>query len=556
QFRNRKCVEVLDARTFIVLSRLDAYNSQLDVYHKEEEWKPVCSLPTHSLDHMCYLHRSRLVILSFELMPVEKSVALFLRLTDDLRLVVVDTVEATVRNGWCSQNESYIETREGLTYRLGNLAGTEDETADSIRCVLPEAEGRAMLNVIVSGDPGMNYGYVNKEGNTVIRPRFSSAQGFESGSAVVGLTPHGFQGVVNKEGDYLMPCHASWIGPLSEGCRRVAFAGFPSAGKEPEQGLFGLLRKDGEWLLKPDYSVVRNMSEGRAAVSFGNGDENWITAEGRRLSEDGYQVAGDFSQGLASAMKDDLNCYVDTMGKPAIDRRFRVALPFSEGAAGVQLQSGFWCFIDLFGKKLGKDQFDEVFSHSCGFASVRRGNGWGYVDEKGLQASDMDFERTYNFVSGLGVVVREGLWNFLTSEGKLASPKGWEGTYLPAEGMGAFKSGGLFGYVNARGDVAVEPRFPSAYAYCEGLSAVLQDELWGYIDKSGEWAIEPRFAAVRNFREGLAPARVTADGPWGYIDTNGDFVLPPAFNEAYLFSSGMAVVGFPSGSGQPERRFN
>lgn len=545
QYRSVESAEIIDENTFMVLSRLDQENSQLDIFHKESEgerWKVVSSLPTHAFTLMHYLHEGNFVLLSFKIMPRENSVVVFLYLNEDLQLIPLDTVDLTMQALWFDSSGSYIQTRTGLVYGIDILKKPESPPAPALEYSLPSGGKPAQVSVGRSKGIGISYGYIDKTGNMVIAPRFTYAQGFTDGLAGVGLLPHRFCGLVNRSGSFILPAHASWIGSSSEGYRRIAFASYVSS-EEPQDALFGIIGSDGHWLVPPRYSMLFDVREDRAVVQFMTGDENWVGVEGNRLSGDSYQICGNFSFGLASAMKDDLNGYVDLYGKVVIDFKFRSALPFYDGAAGVKREDDLWRCIDTSGKELGGKVYDEFFSHVEGFAVVRSGDRWGYLDAQGKEPFGMGFDRTYSFTTGLAAVISDDRWGYLTAEGKLVSEKGWDGTFLPAEGMGAYKKNELFGYVNREGEIVTEPRFPSTYAFSEGLSAVLVDGKWGFIDRNGKLVIEPRFAEVRDFKEGLAPVRETGEGPWGFIDREGNIVIEPRFREAYVFSSGLAVVG-------------
>lgn len=545
QYRGVESAEIIDENTFMVLSRLNQENSQLDIFHREgegEEWKVVSSLPAHAFTLMRYLHDDNLVLLSFKIMPKENSVVVFFCLNEDLQPIPLDTVDLTMQALWFDSSGSYIQTRTGLVYGIDILKKPESPPAPALEYSLPTGGKSALVFIGKTMDIGISYGYIDKSGNVVIAPRFANAQGFRDVNAGVGLLPHRFCGLVNRSGSFVLPAHASWIGSPSEGFRRIAFAGYVSS-EEPQDALFGIIGSEGRWLVPPKYSMVFDVREGRAVVQFMEGDENWVGVDGNRLSGDSYQICGDFSEGMASAMKNDLNGYIDSDGKVIIDFKFRTALPFYSGAAGVKREDDLWRCIDTSGKELSRKVYDEFFSHVEGFAVVRTGDRWGYLDAQGFEPFGMGFDRTYSFTTGLAAVISDDSWGFLTAEGKLVSEKGWDGTFLPAEGMGAYKKNELFGYVNREGEIVTEPRFPSTYAYSEGLSAVLLDGKWGYIDRNGQLVIEPRFAEVRDFREGLAPVRETGEGPWGFIDREGNIVIEPRFREAYIFSSGLAVVG-------------
>jgi len=545
QLRNVESAEIIDSNTIAVLSRLDEENSQLDIRHRDDEtepWRVVLSIPTHALDSMRYLHDNHQILLSFKLMPRENSVILFLYLKENMSAVLIDTSDMTMEEAWSNGGNAYIKNREGAVYSYEVNGISSAAPVLSMKYELPSSGRKPSVITRGTGDNCHSYGYIDRNGKMVISPRWASAAAFSGRSAAVGLSPHGFCGLVSGADTIILPSHASWIGEPVEGYRRVAYASYPSS-REPSDSLFGIAGPEGGWLVDPEYSFADDVHEKRAAIRFSTGDENWVTTGGARLSDDRFQNCGRFSEGLASAMKSGLNGYVDLSGDLVIDFRFNVALPFKNRLAGVKMNDNLWRCVDHSGVEVTGRKYNEFYSHMDGFAVVRSGENWGYVDASGCEPFGMKFQRTYNFISGLGVVIVAGRWNFITAEGRFVSEKGWDGTYLPSEGMGSYLINGLYGYVNSSGNTVTGPLFEGVYAYSEGLSAVNMEGKWGYIDKEGNWVIKPRFAEVRNFSEGLAPVREEEGSLWGYIDKSGSFAVMPRFREAYIFSNGLAVVG-------------
>jgi hypothetical protein len=545
QLRNVESAEIIDNDTIAVLSRLNQENSQLDIWHRDggtENWTVVSSLPTHALNSMRYIHENRNILISFKLMPRENSIIAFFHLTGDFQAVPVDTAAMTMEDAWSDGTGPCVRTREGSVYRYNILQMPEAAAALSLKYELPASGSPASVIVRSTGDTTHCYGYIDRSGNMVIAPRWSAAQAFSGSNAEVGLSPHGFYGLVNVADSMILPAHASWIGDPRSGYRRIAFTSYPSS-KEPGDALFGIIGPDGRWLLPPEFSFAGDVHEERAAVQFETGEWNWVTTAGNRLSPDRFQSCSRFSEGLASAMKSGLCGYVNRKGEKVIDFRFNSALPFCSGLAGIRLSDDLWRCIDEEGTEKSCRAYHEFYSHMEGFAVVRSGENWGYVDASGREPFGMGFQRTYSFTSGLGVVLVGGRWNFITEDGNTVSEKGWDGAFLPSEGMGSYMMNSLYGFVNCSGETVTGPVFSAVYAYSEGLSAVQFERKWGYIDKNGDWVISPRFAEVRDFKEGLAPAREAEEGLWGYIDRSGDFAVRPRFREAYIFSSGLAVAG-------------
>jgi hypothetical protein len=109
--------------------------------------------------------------------------------------------------------------------------------------------------------------------------------------------------------------------------------------------------------------------------------------DGEIVVEPQFQIVGNFSQGLASAMLDteDGECgYIDRKGKWKIEPIFNHAGTFSEGLANVQLLGKTkWGFIDKKGETIIPAKWDMVSPFNKGLALVRRGKSSAYIDKDG-----------------------------------------------------------------------------------------------------------------------------------------------------------------------------
>ena len=547
QNRHPLGAEVVDGDTFMVLSRIDPENCQLDVWSRlVEGWCLKSSLPTGPLDRLIYIHELRLVLLTFSNMPAERSLTMVMELTGELHLLPVDVIRRKVRRaGALERDRKILQMDDGSWYGL-SVGGVVTEPPPGYLDYLPPEEGSPPGILLRKPDHRQPcFGYIDLRGRPAVSPSFTSATGFAAGNAVAGIPPHGFRGIIDTSGSFILPAHASWIGEPSEGFRRVAYAGHVSS-CEPRDALYGMVDGKGEFLLQPRFSMLRDMAEGRAVVRYADGGENWVTESGRRLTGESYTSCGDFSQGLALAGRDGRFGFLDTGGNMVLDLRFSAALGFSCGLAGVKLQGNEWRCVDREGRVVSTRGYHEFYPHSDGYAAVRRDRTWGYIDERGEEPFGMDFQRTYDFICGLGVVVRDGRWNFLTRDGRMVSRKGWDGAFAPSEGLASYRQNGGFGFVDRDGETVTGPIFDSVLSFSEGMCAVEKGGRWGFIDTRGEMVIDPVFARSMNFSQGLAPAKLDADGPWGYIDVTGAFAIEPVFSRAFVFSGGYAVVGVGS----------
>jgi hypothetical protein len=138
-------------------------------------------------------------------------------------------------------------------------------------------------------DFGSAWGFVDREGKLMIRPRFDTADQFSEGLAHV-----------------------------SE-CGRHGFIGW-----------------QGEYIIHPHYTNARNFSEGLAAVVFSM-KWGYIDLHDRYAVTPLYDDCGDFSEGIAAVLWRGRWGYIDKTGKFAISPRFDEARKFVDGIAQVRI---------------------------------------------------------------------------------------------------------------------------------------------------------------------------------------------------------------------------
>ncbi|WP_291649301.1 WG repeat-containing protein [Clostridium sp.] len=142
-------------------------------------------------------------------------------------------------------------------------------------------------------------GYINIDGEVVIKPRFRSAQGFRDDVAVV------------SESDSF-------------------------------QGPYGLIDKTGKYVYEPDFSDIKILGEGRVAlgIPIGDGDLKLRSiyaigdTSGNRLTDFSYLVVGYYTNGLAYASDKTDTFFIDLSGNRNGD------LPKVSGSGELSIKNG------------------------------------------------------------------------------------------------------------------------------------------------------------------------------------------------------------------------
>ena len=251
------------------------------------------------------------------------------------------------------------------------------------------------------------YGYVDKNGNWMIKPKFSMACEFIKGCALVKYK--GKCGLIDEQGNWVIEpkyyymCYggdctyfradiedddAAFIyidkdeNPLND----KQYSGLESADYfeeglcyiyDEETGLYGYLDETGEYAIEPQFTDAYSFRNGQASVSKEiDGQEKWgcITTKGELVIDCIYDDVVFFEEGYAAVNVDGLWGYIKEDGSWFIEPRYEEAYNFHDGYAAVKVD-GLWGYIKEDGNWFLEPQFEEVKSFSNGYAAVKMKDG-------------------------------------------------------------------------------------------------------------------------------------------------------------------------------------
>lgn len=246
------------------------------------------------------------------------------------------------------------------------------------------SEGRAPFR----GRRGL-YGYMDKSGKAVIKPRFENASPFREGLAAVCLDALRC-GLIDRTGKYVVRPVYMGTRPPSDGLAMVV----------TKEGLMGYVDVSGELVIAPQFvgRCGSDFSEGLAPASYPDAEGcGFIDKLGHFVIAPQFEYTGEFSDGLAPVRVGGRVGYVNHEGVLVIEPQFCELHWFSEGLA-VAATCGYGPgdteettyyetfrrgFIDKTGKfviepqRLGPERF------RGGLALVRTADGFGYIDREG-----------------------------------------------------------------------------------------------------------------------------------------------------------------------------
>jgi|GEM_PF-5034606 len=105
-----------------------------------------------------------------------------------------------------------------------------------------------------------------------------------------------------------------------------------------------------------------------------------------------YDLVNDFSQGLASVRKNNLEGYIDWKGSEVIQCQYQSAMSFSEKYAAVK-KDGKWGYINKDGEQLIALNYDDAGNFLNNLAVVQINNKYGVINNEGRTVLPLKYDR-------------------------------------------------------------------------------------------------------------------------------------------------------------------
>jgi hypothetical protein len=384
--------------------------------------------------------------------------------------------------------------------------------------IVAEAAPNAAL-IPVSIDE--KWGYIDKEGNLIIEPRFEQAREFHEDLAIVELG--GKLGFIDKRGTFVVEQIFYFINDFAD----VGLAADLTSDKN-DALKYGFINKSGKFVIEPAFDTANVFKEGLADVEL---NEKWgfINEKGEVVIEPQFDVIlrGFDANDLAQVAIDDKLGVIDKKGEWIVEAKYKWLTDFNANG---------WALGDR-GKK---DELDDPDGKYDTF-------GVGFLDKNGEFAVEKDFINLISFDQQIGVatvLLKNGEKAFINKKRERVKLK-FDAIYDFKAGLAAFELNGKRGFINEEGNVVIEPAFEYALDFDEnGLAFAKINGKWGLIDKAGKFVVEAKFDDDRFvdyvFSNDLAAMK--SGDKWGYIDASGEFAIEPQFFAADSFDKNVGLA--------------
>lgn len=239
-------------------------------------------------------------------------------------------------------------------------------------------ENRANRTYLIHGDLSLRYGFINKEGKVIVKPKFKDVENFSEGLAAVKNEENKW-GYINKEGVYEIEPKFDIAYSFNDGLAPVIL--------DLDNPEYSYIDKKGNVVISPHFGSPSIPSEGLILGSATPGTIVCINYKGEVVFSIKGDSAGYFKDGIAPYSIDRKWGFINREGKIVIEPNFDRVHVFSEGLAAVQVDYK-WGFIDKSGRFVVEAEFDSVSDFKDGIAEVFYVKDsiverYAYIDTKG-----------------------------------------------------------------------------------------------------------------------------------------------------------------------------
>ena len=314
----------------------------------------------------------------------------------------------------------------------------------------------------------------------------SHTKDYNKSSGLFPIKEFGKWGYINTDGQTVIKCQFDEAGQFSEGLAAILV-----------DTVWGFIDTTGKIVIEPKYSSVAQFSEGLCFVTIQKDtifQNAFIRTNGTIAFITDHEYVGSFYNGRAEVEIDNEICYFNKKGEIAINTHY----PYSEGRFhdGIaKVWSGDSSkYIDTTGKTIALFPGISNDNFSEGLARISLNGESFYIDNLGKkkiipQNSHLTF---FSFSDGMAQVTISGSdhqTGFINKTGKLVIPIQYHDIRDFKEGLAAFEENNVWGFIDKTGKTVIEPQFEQIEyeGFSKGLCIAKQNHQWGYINKKGEF---------------------------------------------------------------------
>lgn len=340
-------------------------------------------------------------------------------------------------------------------------------------------------------------------------------------------------GYLNKEGEYAIAPKYVGANSFAEDLACVS-----------DGVLWGYIDRQGNWVVKPTFDEAKDFNSGLALVKV---DKDWfyIDKKGKRLNLDPTIDARQyrFYKGASIYRVEKKVGLIDSQGTIVLTPKYDVIKRFTTDYTPVALDKR-WGIIDYQGKEIIAPIYQSVGKYENGLTWVKQ-EGQLFLWREGTLVAIPFVDDVINSTNPDFIIVKQGKkFGIINDKGEVVLPLKYDNLGPLNEGMIAARQNGYWGYIDEKGAQKIAFTFENALSFTEdGLAGVKLQE-WGFIDKTGKIVIPAQYkinahlfapqAKNKGFYEGLI--RVKYNKKWGFLDVNGNLFTGKWYKNVELYN--------------------
>ncbi len=348
------------------------------------------------------------------------------------------------------------------------------------------------------------YGYIDSDGNIVIKPSYLSAGEFAAGLAPARET--GDYGYIDKSGRFVIAPQFDYATPFSEGLALVFKDAHPF-----------YINTAGEKILDCPFAFASPFRHGLAFVGTLSGHMGVINKAGKLVVDTLYEDITQFNEGLAVVTKaEEETGVVDSAGNMIVPLKhypfignmhngyFRVSLYKKEDSANTNgSKEGFLNRKGALLFSVGHEKFSLLFSNVCdgmiqvfleGLPAPYTGKrAVGFLDTTGKPiVNDPNIEDATDFCNNRAFIqYRDKSCVIINTKGDVVSKRVYEDATGFHQGYAGVKTGGKWGVIDTNETFILNPAFEDIREIKDSLVFFKEGKKYGIITLDGHTIIKP-----------------------------------------------------------------
>lgn len=345
-------------------------------------------------------------------------------------------------------------------------------------------------------EPGIKWGYIDTDGEVVIKEQFDDCRDFSGGLAAA--SKKGLWGYIDLHGAWIVKPVYRGTWTMRDGRGKVRAV----------DGKFGFIDSTGAVVILPEWDDAEDFYDGLAKVKK-NDRYTFIDQKGKTIGEDTWDQAFAFQSGVARISQGGWWGLIDAQGNLLIKPRYDALGLYYDHRLPVSVK-GLWGFMDTASKMIITAKYEQVTPFQGFYAAGKSGNQWSWIDTAGTLVASIFCDEVMPLGLDKWGVVRQDTFALFGAGGRQITPFIYSQINRYNDGLAVFGKDGLYGYFDSTGEEHIHNIFLLAWDFKNGVARYTLGQGMGFINKEGKAAHDGLYPDVRDYAQGLAKVQTVS----------------------------------------------